>query len=175
MTPLLLWLSLLLAQSPGAPSQAAIPAIEPTWIYITPLHWKHAPRGFHLSSTPANIVVLYPEGQYFEVETALIKNDKGVFLVQGGTRLLQTGNWSRTDDRVIRIQSRVVFRNPPIAGQSLPEPLATETCGLEGKSPTHLAQTIHCPRLIFKPSHLDLDLSGLQRMAADAVGSDARP
>ena len=184
MTARLLLAVLILVQSPCAPSQTApsfevgsqtaSPAIEPTWIYITPLNWKRAPRGFHVSSSSATIAILYPEGQYFEAATILIKTDKGVSLMEGA-RVLSTGTWSRTDDKAIRIQSRVVFRNPPSESHKLPEPPNTDTCGLEGQSPTHLAQRIHCKAMILSPSHLNLDLTGLQRMATDAFEASPKP
>lgn len=184
------------AQSPGAPSRSApsnevgsqpsSTPIEPTWIYTTPLHWKHAPKGIESSETFATVVVLYPEGQYLEIDGALIKNDKNptTGFSQGDGLLYRAGTWERTDDKVIRIHWRDVFwstetvskykcdpnspRQPCQFEEPHPGPIKIDTCGLEGQSPTHLAKTIHCKQLILQPSRLKLDLPELQRMAAHA-------
>ena len=163
----------LLAQAISARAQQG--PIEPTWIYTTPLHWKHAPRGFNLSSSSARIVVLYPEGQYFDAGLVLIKTDKRIAFSAGDGHVLRTGTWSRTDEHVIRIKSRVVLRDVEIVGQSLPGPITIDTCGLEGEFPTHLAKTIHCKQLILQPSRLNLDLPELQRMAAQAFAGTPKP
>jgi hypothetical protein len=166
--------------------------IEPTWIYTTPLHWKHAPRGIESSETFATVVVLYPEGQYLEIDGALIKNDKNptIGFSHGDGLLYRAGTWERTDDHVIRTQSRDVFWSTETVSKSKcdsilpdhpchfeephPGPIIIDTCGLEGQSPTQLAKTIHCKQLILQPSRLKLDLSELQRMAAIAFRQPQR-
>jgi hypothetical protein len=194
---------LLLAQSADAPSQTApsfevgfppsSAAIEPTWIYTTPLHWKHAPRGIDESETFAMVVVLYPEGQYLEIDGALIKNEKNpiVGFSHGDGLLYRAGTWERTDDRVIRIHRRDVYWSTETVSKykcdpTLPDrpchfeephpgPITIDTCGLEGQSPTHLAQRIHCKAMILQPSRLNLDLSELQRMATEAFRAEPKP
>ena len=185
--------------TPGAPSQTApsfevgsqsiSPRIEPTWIYTTPLRWKHAPSGIHQSDSFATVVVLYPEGQYLEVHADLIKRDKDQFVSfsAGDGQLWRAGTWERTDDRAIRIHSREVFWDtetvskykcdptlpdrPCTFEEQTPGPILIDTCGLEGESSTHLAKTIHCKQLILQPSRLNLDLPELQRMAAQAFAT----
>ena len=183
------------AQSPGAPSRSAsanevgsqpAPTIKPTWIYTTPLHWKHAPRGIDESWSFARVTVLYPEGQYLEIHADLIKRDKDHFVTfsVGDGQLYRAGTWERTDDQVIRIHSRDVFWDTETVSKykcdsNLPDqpcsfeephpgPISIDTCGLEGQSPTHLAKTIHCHHMILTPSRLNLDLPELQRMAEHA-------
>jgi hypothetical protein len=142
--------------------------IDPNWVYVTPVHWKQAPKGFHQSDASARVVVLYPEGEYFDAGLVLIKRNNSIQFSNGDGHLYRTGTWSRTDDRAIRIHSRVVYRDVSIIGQSLPEPFSTDTCALEGTSSTHLAATIHCHSLIINPAKLTLNLADLQTLAAEA-------
>ena len=142
--------------------------IDPNWVYATPIHWKSAPKEFHESYGSARIVVLYPEGEYFDAGLVLIKQDKSIQFSNGDGHLYRTGTWSRTDDRAIRIHSRVVYRDVSIIGQSLPEPFSSDTCALEGASNTHLAGTIHCHGVIMSPARLSLNLADLQTLAAEA-------
>jgi hypothetical protein len=146
-------------------------AIEPAWVYSTPLHWKHAPRGSDESFGSVRVVVLYPDGQYFDAGLVLIRQNQSIQYSNGDGHLYRTGTWSRTDEHVIRIRSRVVYRDVQIVrsdGSPMPEPTDTDTCALEGRSATHLAAVIHCKRLILKPAKLNLDLSELQRMSVEA-------
>jgi hypothetical protein len=111
-TPMLKLIGVLvLGQTIAAHAQQG--PIEPTWIYTTPLHWKHAPRGINESWSFAQLVVLYPEGQYLEVRADLIKRDKDQFVTfsVGDGQLYRAGTWERTDDRVIRIHSRDVWKD----------------------------------------------------------------
>ena len=212
MTARLLLAALILSTTPGAPSSRSItaqggvivvrgadspgaqldrnpqpsPEIEPTWIYTTPLHWKHAPRGIESSETFATVVVLYPEGQYLEIDGALIKNDKNpiTWFSHGDGLLYRAGTWERTDDRVIRTHWGDVYWSTETVSkhhceqtpqgphcefeEPHPGPITTDTCALEGHSPTHLAQRIHCHQIILQPSRLNLDLLELRRMADHA-------
>ena len=181
----------LLAQAISARAQQG--PIEPTWIYTTPLHWKHAPRGINESWSFAQAVVLYPEGQYLEIRADLIKRDRDQFVSfsVGDGQLYRAGTWGRTDDHVIRIHSRDVWKEDKILNMvhcdpdhkncvtieqhPIPGPITIDTCGLEGDSPTHLAKTIHCKQLILQPSRLNLDLPELQHMAADAFRATPHP
>lgn len=178
--------------SQAVPTRAQQGPIEPTWIYTTPLHWKHAPKDIPESDSFASVIVLYPEGQYLEVRADLIKRDKDQFVSfsVGDGQLYRAGTWERTDDRVIRTHSRDVWKDDKILNvihcdpghqncvtieqHPIPGPITIDTCGLEGESPTHLAKTIHCKQLILQPSRLNLDLPELQRMAADAFAATPR-
>lgn len=157
--------------------------IDPNWVYITPVHWKHAPRGINESWSFADVAILYPEGQYLEISAALIKRDKdkSVGVSNGDGLLLRTGTWSRTDEQVIRIHSREVFWSTETVSkykcdqsknckfeEPHPEPFSMDTCGFEGRSPTHLAQAIRCKRIALTPARLNLDLIQLQTLATEA-------
>jgi len=175
--------------SPRLDRPPELPAtIEPTWIYTTALHWKHAPHGIDQSWSFAQVVVLYPEGQYLEIRADLIKRDKDHFVAfsVGDGQLWRAGTWERTDDRVVRVHSRDIWKDDKILNMvhcdannqncvtieqhPIPGPITIDTCGLEGQSQTHLAKTIHCHQMILQPSRLNLDLPELQRMAEHAFG-----
>ena len=181
------------AHTPCATSQTApsseggsqIPSspIDPHWVYLAPVHWKHAPRGIAESWSFSDVAILYPEGQYLEISAGLVRRDKDrlVGVSNGDGLLLRTGTWARTDDRVIRIHSREVFWSTETVSkyrcdksqnckfeEPHPGPFDTETCALEGRSSTHLAATVHCKRLVIAQAKLDLDLVQLQSLAAEA-------
>ncbi len=111
------------------------------------------------------IAILYPEGEYVEVGTVLIERNKTVTFSAGDGLVIRGGRWSRIDEGVIRLHSRDVYRSVEIVGQHLPNPFMDETCGLEGKSKEHLANSIHCKRLSFAPLRLSLDLTELRNDA----------
>ncbi len=161
----------LLLQSPSLQIPSPPPAIEPTWVYITPLHWKRAPRGIHERSAPATVIVLFPEGQYFQITSYLIESaDKTVGLSSGDGNLIATGTWARTDEDIIRIHSRDVWWDPETVAhqpeQPHPMPFTIDTCRLEGNAPANLARTIHCQHRSFSPMHLNLSFPDLQHNAA---------
>ena len=156
-------------------TQAQQGAIDPTWVYITPLQWKNPPKDLHAPYASARIVILYPEGQYAEVGTVIIRHGKNepVGFSNGDGLVIRHGTWSRTDDRMIRIHGQDVYRDVPIVYPSgcgaNPKDCDThtgsftdETCALEGSSKTHLAQTIHCRRMSVSPLTLNLDLNQLK-------------
>jgi hypothetical protein len=154
-------------------AHAQVGAIDPTWVYVSPIKWQHAPRGIHERTGAATVAVLFPEGRYAEVSANLVQNDATRFTTfsDGEGTLIRVGTWSRTDDHAIRIHSRNVFRDdhvfiPPYCGRDHcapddPGPYADDNCTLEGSSKTHLAQTIHCRRLMVSPLTLNLDLNAL--------------
>ncbi len=177
------WLLLAVA---GAAAQAG--PIDPNWVYVTPVKWLHAPKGIDERQGFAQVLVLYPEGQFVEVRASLIQMDKtkAVGFSAGDGILLRAGTWSRTDDHVIRIHSRdtvadehdVGVRRCDVTGKTcdyvprpIPGPWMDETCGLEGPPGTHLAQTIRCKRLIVKPLSLDLKMSELEAYTKDALAA----
>jgi len=151
-------------------------SIDPNWVYITAVRWVKPAKDLHAPWASARIVVLYPEGGYAEVGAVLVQGekDKPIGLSAGDGLVIRQGTWSRTDDRVIRIHAQDVYRDAPLihapcgAGQKNCAALdyaEDDTCGLEGTSKTHLAQTIHCHRLVVSPLRLNLDLSELAQYA----------
>jgi hypothetical protein len=171
----------------GAKAQQGL--IDPNWVYTTPLHWKHAPRGIDESATFGALVVLYPDGQYLEIRAGLIRRDKdkSISVSAGDGLVLSTGDWSRTDEQAIRIHTRDVMWSTETVSKHKcqktpdgprcefegphPEPFTTDTCALAGHSATHLAATILCHRLILTPARLNLDLPGLQSLAHEAFSA----
>jgi hypothetical protein len=178
---------LALALTPGW-AQAPPAAIDATWIYTTALEWHKAPRGIDSRWTFASVAVLYPDGQYVEVDTVLIAR-RGKSLPAGFSagdgNLVRGGTWARTDDDVIRIHSREVWWDDHVikhvprcsdverkhcsVPDPMPGPFETDTCRLEGRSATHLASTIHCSRLSLVPLRIDLDPADLQQDAQLAL------
>jgi hypothetical protein len=175
----------ILAASAAAQTGAPPPPIDRNWVYQTALHWVHAvpAAGIDERTTYATIMVLYPTGQFAEVSAALLEHgrEKSVTLSNQDGLILRAGTWSRTDDRVIRIQARELFRSTrspervhcapdgtdctPVK-HPLPGPLVTETCGLAGKSGTHLAAAIQCRRVAVTPLKINLSLGDLQNLVA---------
>jgi hypothetical protein len=142
----------------GGTAAAQQGPIDPNWVYITPVKWVRPRADLHAPWAAVRVVVLYPEGRYAEVGGVLIRaeKDKPVGFSAGDGLVIRSGTWSRTDDRVIRIHAEDVYRDVP---------LIRAPCGLEGQSKTHLAQTIHCHRLIVSPLTLNLDLDALAQYA----------
>jgi hypothetical protein len=158
-------------------------SVDLNWVYTTPTHWKHAPRGIDESWSFANLAILYPEGQYLEISASLLKRDKSqsVAVSNGDGLLLRTGTWSRTEEQVIRVHSHEVFWSTETVAkykcdpsrkcefqEPHAEPFTTDTCGLEGHSATHLAAAIHCNRVLLAPAKLNLDLTQLHSLAEEA-------
>lgn len=174
---------LLLTSAAIAQTQTPPSPISANWVYMTPLHWVHAvpAAGIDERTTYATIMVLYPTGQFAEVSAALLEHgrEKSVTLSNSDGVILSAGTWARTDERVLRIQSRELFRSnrsperiqcdPNGANCSpvkhpLPGPLVTETCALAGHSSAHLAHTLQCRRLALGPLHINLSLADLENL-----------
>jgi hypothetical protein len=189
---LILSLFLCFALQPPSPDKPRLP-IDPNWIYTNSLHWAHAPRGIHERSAPANVAVLYPDGQYFEVIAYLIGYDDKIRPINfsaGDGVILRAGTWSRTDEDMIRIHSREVWwddhvikhiprcsdldRQTCSPPDPMPGPYDTDTCRLEGRSATHLAAALHCKRLILIPLRLTLDQDELKQYAAQASDAERK-
>ena len=157
--------------------------LDPNWVYVTPIRWVHAipAAGIDERTTYATIMVLYPTGQFAEVSAALLEHgrEKSVTLSNSDGLILRAGTWSRTDERVIRIQARELFRstrspervhcdpdgtNCTPVKHPLPGPVVTETCALAGVSHNHLAQHIQCRRLAVAPLRINLSLPDLENL-----------
>ncbi len=164
-----------LGMAASAAAHAQQGPIEATWVYTTQLHWKHAPRQAEVpvSTSSALVVILYPEGRYFEMGVVLIKQDRDqtITFSAGDGHVIRTGTWSRTDEDRIRIQSHVVLRD---VARNPPHEASVDTCALEGASRTHLANVLHCHRAILGPAKANLDLAELQHMADAAEYPAAR-
>ncbi len=159
--------------------------IDPTWVYLTPIHWVHAipAAGIDERTTYATILVLYPTGQFAEVSAALLEHgrEKSVTLSNSDGLILRAGTWSRTDAKAIRIQARELFRstrspervhcdpdgtNCTPVKHPLPGPLDSETCALLGTSKTRLAGEIECRRIAVAPLRINLSLADLENIVS---------
>ena len=153
-------------------------AIDPNWVYVTPIAWKHAPAGIPERAGFASVAVLFPDGRYFEIRASLIQMDKTklVSFSLGDGTLYRGGTWSRVDDDLIRIHSRDTWKDNLILGKNvcdpggkncqtlerpIPGPFTDETCALEGESKTHLARIIQCRSFVLKATELHLDMKTL--------------
>ncbi len=184
----------LLATSAAAQTTLPPTPIDPNWVYTTPLRWVHAvpAAGIDERTSYATILVLYPTGQYAEVAAALLEHgrEKSVTLSNSDGLILRAGTWSRTDEQVIRIQARELFRstrsperikcepggtNCTPLKHPLPGPVVTETCAIKGTSDTHIASAIHCRRLAVFPLRINLSLADLEALVAPQSRPDAAP
>jgi len=174
------------------PSPNAPLPIDPNWIYTTQIHWQRiagSPRNEPERWSSTITDVLYPDGKYVEIIAFLYKTGNGPAMIPGNDGLLiRTGTWARTDEDKIRIQARDVYEDkvihpvhcertaqgekcPPASDPPLPGPFETVTCALEGKSPTHLAKVIHCPRHLFSAPPVAFDLKSVQDRAAEGFAA----
>jgi hypothetical protein len=170
----------------------ALPPIDPNWIYTTPIHWQRiggAPGSESERCSSATTAVLYPDGKYVEISSNLLRFGKGPAMIPGNDGLLiRTGTWARTDEDRIRIHAREVMEDkmvrvvhcettpqgrkcPPLSDPPLPGPFETVTCALEGRSPTHLAKLIHCPKFSYAPPFIDFDLKSVRDRAAEGFAA----
>jgi hypothetical protein len=178
----------------AAPSQTPnpLPSIEPTWVYSTPIKWERiggAPRNVKERWAGATVVVLYPAGEYVEIVSNLYRSPDGTASIPGNDGLLiRTGTWARTDDDVIRIHSREVLEDKvirsskcdktasgvkcsPPAALTLPSPFESDTCALQGQSPTHLAGTVFCKRIAVSPVRINFDLTSVEARVREGLAA----
>ena len=180
----------------SAPATAPVP-IEANWVYLSPLDWhpvEVVPGAEKERGTPATIAVFYPEGQYVEIVATLLTPGRHAhvrFSASDGL-LMRVGSWARTDDRLIRVQSREVFHDDKLApliqcsliqngkhcvpAQPRPRgPLVTEMCGLAGRDPDHFASEIHCRHSSLSPLRIDLSVRDLDILAEDVLPQTSTP
>jgi hypothetical protein len=133
-------------------------SIDPDWVYVAPLTWKHDKGATKSQSHDAaftEIAVLYPDGEYAEVGAWLVRADRRSAPAIGREKgfVIRMGRWTRIDDNLVRLESREVLREKIVAEPASSVPVPTNyTCKLErmGRD-RHLAGTILCPDQILTP------------------------
>lgn len=103
--------------------------IMPEWVFIsTPLKWQPAPAklGVRVHIAPAALIVLYPHGEFAELDCVLIQQkDTSIAISHGDRFVVRRGTWRATEDK-LEANASVVFRTVPIVDQPMPEPPVTE-------------------------------------------------
>jgi hypothetical protein len=98
--------------------------VQPDWIFVSrPLRWESPPRALHLKQKEAraDLVVLYPTGQFAGVSCFLIKGPNGrVKISRGDGDVVRVGKWQPEGAGVLA-KSQVVYRTVTIEGRSIPE------------------------------------------------------
>lgn len=112
-----------------ATAQPQLRPIDSHWVTIRqPVKWQSPPRELHsrIKSGRAEIMVLYPSGEFGYVACFLIRQADGtVTISRGDGFVINIGKWSRTDSTV-RITSRTVYRTVVVTGRATPEPEMVE-------------------------------------------------
>jgi len=110
-------------------TQAQPQTIDSRWITVRqPRKWQSPPRELHLKTKtgPAEIMVLYPSGDYGYVACYLIRQaDGSVNISRGDGFVVKIGKWSGTKSTVT-IKSQTVYREIVISGRAIPEPEVVE-------------------------------------------------
>lgn len=114
----------------GQSAKGQVRAIHPDWLKVHgPSKWISAPRELHLRQRTgsAELIVLYPDGEFGYLACYLIQTEKGRIVISRGDGLVVgTGHWTRSGD-TLSIDSRIVYRVVTIRGQSIPEPWQTQS------------------------------------------------
>ena len=113
-----LWSSTLSAQPQFRP-------IDNGWFTVRqPSKWQSPPRQLHskIKSGPAQIMVLYPSGDFGYLACYLIRRPDGsVTISRGDGFVVKIGNWEKANGTVT-VRSRTVYREVVAIGQPIPEP-----------------------------------------------------
>jgi len=148
---------------------------DPDRIFTTSLKWERiagAPRSEKERVAYGTLAIFYLEGAYAEVSSSFFKRSEkeplSLNLNEGF--VVRLGTWSRTDDdRLIRIESRDVFRD------KLPGPMVYRTCRLEQPSTTHIADTIVCTGgLTVSHAQKRIDLAGFPEIVRQLVAEQVK-
>ncbi len=148
----------------AATAHAQEPKVDPNRVFTTPLHWSRvvgAPRSEPLRVADGSLAILYQDGTYAAVTASFIRSGReqhvGLNLNEG--EIVRLGTWTKTDDDMIRIESREVLREKmvqrvvcapkgqnchPVPEAPLPAPTTARTCRLDKPSVEHLSDMIYC-------------------------------
>jgi hypothetical protein len=95
------------------------------WVLVAqPLKWESPPpeAGLKIKTAPAEIIVLYPSGDFGAVFGLLIRQrDGSIQLCNGDGHIVSIGKWKRDGD-TIRITFRVVYADVLTRGVPIPGP-----------------------------------------------------
>jgi hypothetical protein len=100
--------------------------IKHEWVFVgwQPIQWESPPSEAHLriKTSPAEILVFYPNGEFTDVRCLLIKRQDGEVVISNGDgQVVAAGHWTRQGE-TITVESQVVYRTVHRTGQTLPEP-----------------------------------------------------
>ncbi len=129
-------------------------SIDPFWIYTSALSWHRLGAPDQFETSPLNLVLLSPEGEYAELRVSLLRTGKhGVPHLDLSTiAATRIGHWTRTDDNAVRFTSHAVSALAPSTSEKDPEhSLLYENSTLQGKAPFRLAATIVSARQALVP------------------------
>jgi hypothetical protein len=157
--------------------------IDPNRLYVTPLNWHNAPRGIHEQAARAQLLVLFADGQFAELDSTMMRRDRKSLITfsAGDGNHVRLGTWTRTDDDVIRIVSREEFRDPetvprmvcqpPTSGSGctkVEEPLpgfeTVEMCGMRGHPRDAVADALDCGTRSLSRLKFAIDLAYVEEM-----------
>ncbi len=137
-----------------AVAAAAQQSIDPFWIYTSGFSWHRTAAPDHFETSPFNLALLSPEGEYAEFRVSLLRTGKhGVPHLDLPTlTATRVGHWTRTDDNAVRFTSHAVVH--VMGGTSTKEsaqPVLYENAILRGKAPNRLTAAIVSPRQVLVP------------------------
>jgi hypothetical protein len=100
--------------------------IKHEWVLVgwQPIRWGTPPpeARLQIKTSPAEILVLYPNGDFADVRCLLIKrNDGSVVISNGDGQIIAAGRWAHDGETMV-VDSWVVYRTVRIEGQTTPEP-----------------------------------------------------
>ena len=108
---------------------AQLPSAQPERIFVShPLQWTSPPRALHLREkiAGADLIVLYPSGQFAGVSCYLIKRPDGTIIIsKGDGDVVRIGQWQSTKTGIMA-KSQIVFRTVTITGRAIPEQEVSE-------------------------------------------------
>src|ERR1019366_10110387 len=79
-----------------------------------------------IKTAAADLIVLYPTGQFAGVSCLLIKGSNGfVSISRGDGEIVRIGKWLQKGN-TIQVKSQIVYRTGPIIGRAIPEDEVTE-------------------------------------------------
>jgi hypothetical protein len=120
------WCAALLLCSPGI---GEIRQIETQWVLVSePVDWKSPPReiGSKTKTGFAEVIVLYPSGEYGYVACYLIHQRKGdVSISRGDSHAVMIGTWRERGGEV-EVTSHVVYQDVRVSGRPIPGPATVE-------------------------------------------------
>lgn len=112
------------------PLVAQVRKIESSWVIASqPIKWESPPRKLHLGikTGVAELVVLYPTGEYGLLGCYLIRQADGTISIsRGDSHVVGIGTWKRSGKEVT-VTSRTVYRDVLITGRPLPDAVEVES------------------------------------------------
>jgi hypothetical protein len=113
----------------GATAQPQLRPVDIGSVTIRqPGKWQSPPRKLHskIKSGPAQIMILYPSGDFGYLACYLIRQaDGAVTISRGDGFVVKVGKWRRSNGEVT-VTSRTVYREIVLTGQAIPEPEVVE-------------------------------------------------